>query len=432
MRLKALLACLIAVHLSASGAEPSPRPLASVANLRLRGDALRSQGDYQGALDAYRGAMALAGENADLWKHIGWTQKAMRNYADAAASLEKATLLDPNDREAQDDLRDLKQSRGLRLEAWLGGTEPGTSKNAFEAQLSYAGLNRVQLYAGGSWTDNIFYEAVKGYGGAYWFYSPDSYFKADLTLRRYGYTGANRPTPDSNAYNSVPRADLEMSHWFESVVRGALDYQAFAPNFFYDSSTRILNHKLSAEIELPIARGLSLGMMAAILRDPDPAATTIAGRPLPGSAPGTICPGAGPASCATATSVVFRSEVLVGGSASYEAERWGAAVKYVPNRDLDSGFAWSVISSLDLRPLEKLSFKLQWVFDRYSASSGPVFAGKNGHIWWATARYQLTRALALGGGVKWVSNPSPSDLTGTSSRNDPTLLLNLEYGTVLF
>jgi len=107
-------------------------------------------------------------------------------------------------------------------------------------------------------------------------------------------------------------------------------------------------------------------------------------------------------------------------------------VKYIPNRDLDSGFDWSIISSLDLRPIDKLSFNFQWVFDRYSTSAGPAFAGQNGNIWWATVRYQLTRPLALGGGVKWVSNPSPADVNTTSTRNDPTILVNLEYRTVLF
>jgi len=88
--------------------------------------------------------------------------------------------------------------------------------------------------------------------------------------------------------------------------------------------------------------------------------------------------------------------------------------------------------SLDLRPLDKLSFNLQWVYDRYSTSSGPAFAGQGGNIWWVTARYQLTRPLAVGAGVKWVTNPSPADVTGTATRNDPTVLVNLDYRTVLF
>src|SRR5712671_2536122 len=349
---------------AARAPDPAP-PLGMVVahQMRARADSLRKQGDYEAALDAYQSEMAVEGETADCWKHIGWTQRALRRYADAEASLRRASELDPNDREAQDDLDGLHLSRGLRLDARMGGSEPGTSKNAFEGELVYGGFNRVELHAGGSWTDNIFYDAIKGYANAYWFYSPDSYLKADFTLRRYNYTAANT---------------------------------------------------------------------AALLRDPDPATTLIAGRPVPGAPPGTVCPTAGQPSCATATNVKFRSEFLLGGSLSYQADLWGIGVKYIPNRDLDSGFDWSIISSLDLRPLEKLSFDFQWVLDRYSNSSGPLFAGQNGNIWWATVRYQLTRPLALGAGVKWVANPSPADVNTTSTRNDPTFLLNIDYRTVLF
>ena len=450
MRLNAaLLACTIA---SSAFAAPQPReaaggrsatanrapgillaPGVAVANqIRARADSLRKQGDYEAALEAYRSEMTITGETADGWKHIGWTQKALRRFADAAASLQRATELDPTDREARDDLENLHLSRGLRLDARMGGTEPGTSKNAFEGELVYGGFNRLELHAGGSWTDNIFYDAVKGYANAYWFYSDDSYVKADLTLRRYSYTGANRPTPDSNAYDKVPRATLEASHWFDQRIRAGLEYQFFAPDFFYDRSTRILNHKVTGEVEARLGGGFSAGITAAFLHDPDPAATLILGRPVPGAPAGTICPGAGPPDCATATSVVFRNEFLVGGNLSYAADAWGASVKYIPNRDLDSGFDWSIISSLDLRPIDRLSFNFQWVFDRYSTSAGPAFAGQNGNIWWAMVRYQLTRPLALGGGVKWVSNPSPADVNNTATRNDPTFLLNLEYRTVLF
>jgi tetratricopeptide (TPR) repeat protein len=400
--------------------------------IRARADSLRKQGNYGAALEAYQSEMTITGETADCWKHIGWTQKALRRFADAEASLRRASELDPTDREAQDDLESLHLSRGLRLDARMGGTEPGTSKNAFEGELIYGGFNRLELHGGGSWTDNIFYDAVKGYANAYWFYAQDSYLKADFTLRRYNYTGANRPTPDSNAYHAVPRGSVEVSHWFAQRIRAGLEYQLFAPNFFYDRSTRILNHKITGEVEAHLGGGFTAGITAAVLRDPDPAATLIVGRPVPGAPAGTVCTAAGQPDCAAATSVVFRNEFLLGGSLSYEADAWGIGVKYIPNRDLDSGFDWSIISSLDLRPMEKLSFNFQWVFDQYSASAGPAFAGQSGNIWWATVRYQLTRPLAVGGGVKWVANPSPADVTSTSTRNDPTFLLNVEYRTVLF
>jgi hypothetical protein len=189
---------------------------------------------------------------------------------------------------------------------------------------------------------------------------------------------------------------------------------------------------VTGELEARLGGGFTAAITAALLRDPDPATTLVAGRPVPGAPPGTVCPAAGQPSCATATNVKFRSEFLLGGSLSYQADLWGIGVKYIPNRDLDSGFDWSIISSLDLRPLEKLSFNFQWVLDRYSNSSGPLFAGQNGNIWWATVRYQLTRPLALGAGVKWVANPSPADVNTTSTRNDPTFLLNIDYRTVLF
>src|SRR2546430_4761843 len=284
MRLNiALLACSLA---TSAIADPQPREPARARNaaarapemapplgmivanqMRARGDALRKQGDYEAALDAYQSEMTITGETADCWKHIGWTQKALRRFADAETSLRRASQLDPTDREAQDDLDSLHLSRGLRLDARMGGSEPGTSKNAFEGELIYGGFNRLQLHAGGSWTDHIFYHPVKGYANAYWFYSPDSYLKADFTLRRYNYTGANRPTPDSNAYDKVPRASLEVSHWFGRTVRAGLEYQLFAPDFFYDRSTRILNHKITGEVEARLGGGF-----IAVLTTPLPAA----------------------------------------------------------------------------------------------------------------------------------------------------------------
>jgi len=451
MRLKAaLLACSLALPAVADPRPPDgtralkavparstadvPPGLGSMVaeQIRVRANSLRKRGDYQAALDAYQSEMTITGETADCWKHIGWTQKALRRFADAEASLRRAAELDPADREAQDDLESLHMSRGLRLDARMGGTEPGTSKQAYEGELTYGGFNRLELHAGGGWTDNIFYDSVKGYANAYWFYSQDSYLRGDFTLRHYNYTGANRPTPDSNAYDVVPRVSLEGSHWISPRIRAGLEYQLFAPDFFYDHSTRIVNHKVTGEVEARLGGGFTAVITAAVLRDPDPAATQILGRPVPGAPAGTVCPAAGQPACAAATSVVFRTEFLVGGSLSYETDVWGIGLKYIPNRDLDSGFDWSIISSLDVRPMEKLSFNFQWVYDRYSNSAGPAFAGQSGNIWWATVRYQLTRPLAVGGGVKWVQNPSPADVTGTATRNDPTFLLNVEYRTVFF
>src|SRR5438105_9786093 len=106
MRLNpALLACILAAPALATraAAEPATQqklalqapPLvtapasANAGQFRLRADSLRKQGDYEAALEAYQSEMALSGESADRWKHIGWTQKALRRYGDAALSLQR-------------------------------------------------------------------------------------------------------------------------------------------------------------------------------------------------------------------------------------------------------------------------------------------------------------------------------------------------------
>jgi len=207
------------------------------------------------------------------------------------------------------------------------------------------------------------------------------------------------------------------------------DYQIFTPNFFFDTGTRVVNHKLSAELEARLGGGFSANFMAAALHDPDPTQTRIAGRPDP----------VVPATVVSTTTVGYRNEALFGGGLAYEAARWGAGARVIPNRDLDSGFDWSTISNVAVRPVDKVSFEVQWVFDRYSTNSGPLFAGKNGNIWWGTVRYQFTPQLAIAAGLKWVNNPSPRTTTTpvingvpSESRNDPTALLNLEFRTGLF
>jgi tetratricopeptide (TPR) repeat protein len=79
-------------------AQPAPLlGMMAARQIRASADAFRAQGDYEAALEAYQSEMTLTGETADCWKHIGWTQKALRRFADAEASLRRATDLDPND-----------------------------------------------------------------------------------------------------------------------------------------------------------------------------------------------------------------------------------------------------------------------------------------------------------------------------------------------
>ncbi|HEY6101377.1 MAG TPA: hypothetical protein VIW03_18205 [Anaeromyxobacter sp.] len=288
--------------------------------------------------------------------------------------------------------------RDLRVRLDLGGTEPGTSKQAFEGVVSYRGLQPYELQAGYSYSDQVVYTSNRGFLTVYRFYDDGlSYLKADATLRKYDYPnapGSVAPNPDSNAYQWVPRGELELSHRFGPVVRGALQYQLFPANFFHDTSSWAVNNKLSAEVELQPVPLLDFGIRAAALRDPDPNRTVVA-------------PGA--------TRVVYRTTSLVGGWAALVTERVGVKLEYLPNRDLDNSYDWSLLSTLDVRITDKLDVRLQEVHDAYSSVSN--FPNRTAEIVMGAAGYQVGDALRLRAGYRYVDAPT---------RTGGTIIVGLE------
>jgi len=409
----------------------------SVAELSARGDALRRAGDPDGALAALQAAQAAGDRSAETWKRVGWAEKARRRFSAAEAALSQALLADPGDREARDDLADLRRSRGLRLSGWLGGDEPGSSKQAVNAELWYGGLDRVELKGGYGYSDAIFYQSNKGFASAYWFFAPESYLQADFTYRVYSYPNAlsaSTPNPDTSSYQRAPRGTLELQHWLGRTARATVAYQLYAPNFWHDQATSIVNHKATLELMLPLAGGLRLGALGGVLRDPDPKKSLIRNRDIPGLGPvgsdGNCNPALAPTTCAAQTSVTYKVEPLYGGFVGFDAARWGLEVKAITNRDLDASYSYSLLTTLTAQPFEGAEATLAWVHDRYASVS--AFAKRRGDVLWASGRYWVLPSLALGGGVKWVNNPSPQSRTDTGWRNSATLLVNLEYRTSLF
>ncbi|HET7827003.1 MAG TPA: hypothetical protein VFK90_16830 [Anaeromyxobacter sp.] len=291
--------------------------------------------------------------------------------------------------------------RDLRIRMDLGGTEPGTSKQAFEGVLAYRGIQPWEFQAGYTYSDNVYFVSNRGYLTAYRFYDDGmSYVKADATLRKYDYpaVGSAPPSPDSNSYDWVPRGELEISHRFSSVVRGGLQYQLFPANFVHDTSSWTVNNKLSAEVELRPVSFFSLGGRAALLRDPDPDQTLIKGRGSPSLPAGTT---------AQATNVVYRTTSLIGGWAAVEVGRVGAKVEYLPNRDLDNSYAWSLLSTLDVRITDKLAVRLQQVHDSYASVSR--FNGRTADIAMGEVGYAMSDALRLRAGYRYVDVPDRWD-----------------------
>lgn len=417
MRSAILVLVLLSAAALCAAAQAAGPAGESVQDILDRGDALRHAGDFAGALAAYQAAVARGGETAESWKRIAWARRGLGEYSGARAAFEKALAIDPSDREARDDLRSLQLSRGLSAQGWVGGTEPGTSRTGVDGELWYGGIDHLEISAGGGWTDEIFYASWKGFASAYWYFLPSSYAKLKLGLYGYTYSAPGSPQPDSASYQYDPRAQLEVSHWFTGFLRGSIGYQLDVPNFQYDTSTWFTTHKATGELEGRLG-GLHLLGMAGLLYDPDPSRTVVANSP---SNTGLL-----------PTSIAYRVDWLLGGGISYDGGTWSLGSRILTNRDLDSSYAWSIISRFTLQPLSWLSFDAQWILDRYSANAGAPYANQYGSILWGEAGFEVLPGVMLAAGAKWVTNPGPASLTSAAARSDVSLLLNLRYRTGLY
>jgi hypothetical protein len=309
------------------------------------------------------------------------------------------------------------QARPLSLRADLGGTEPGTSRQAFEGVVAYRAEAPYELQAGVSYTDQVFYTSTKGFLAAYRFFNDGmSYVKGDASLRRYQYPAdqTGRPNPDSSSYDLVPRGELEASHLILPVLRATVQYQLFPASFFHDSSSWTWNQKLSGEVEVRPLPQLRLAARAAGLRDPDPGRTEIKGRPLPGNA----------AVNATRTHVVYRTTSLLGGWGALDLGRAALKLEYLPNRDLDNSYDWSLLATVDLRLLAWLDLRLQEVHDEYAAVSN--FPGRTAEIWMAAAGFAVSEGVRLRAGARYVDIPAPA---GRTTRT--VAIVGLEWRTPL-
>ncbi|MBI3755875.1 MAG: hypothetical protein HY265_06930, partial [Deltaproteobacteria bacterium] len=340
----------------------------------------------------------------ELLKKIGTTQKWMRNYDDAAASYKQALQLNPKNEEAKVDLEALELKRGLRLKAMAGGWEADYTKESYEAMLSYGGIDKLDLNAGYSYADQVYYTRHKVYANGYLFYNPNSYLKLNLAYKDYNYPvdpAVQKPNPDSNAYDIVPIIELEVSHWLRKDLRGTLTYEYFRPSFFYDKDSTADNQKVSAELyyTTPLEY-LRLKLMYAVLKDPDPKRTKIKGRGL--NMPlGTTAP---------ATDIQYQTQSLLGVGAEYVRGKWNAELKYLPNRDLDSSYKYSLFAGVGYEFTDKITGRFDYVYDEYSSESN--YSGKTAKVYLASVFYKLNPSIDLGVGYKFINLPTQNDNAG--------------------
>lgn len=365
---------------------------------QLLGDVYKREGRLKDALSEYAVSKRLGGENPELMKSIGTVHKWMRNYAEAEKAYKRAIQLNPRDEGAKADLKALELRRRLNLKVMTGGWEPDYTTKGYEAMLSYSGVDRLDLYAGYGYADQIYYTRQKVYAKGYYFYNPSSYVKLQLSYKDYNYPvdpAVQKPNPDSNSYDIVPVAEFEISHWISRSLRGSLAYEYFRPSFFYDKDSTANNHKVSAELYyITPFEPLRLKLMYAVLRDPDPKKTEIKGRDNLNTALGT----------AAATDVVYQTQSLLGGGVEFSNSGLIAELKYLPNRDLDSSYEYSLLAGVGYEFTERITGRLDYVYDKYSSVS--IYAGKTANVYLASVFYGLSPSVDIGVGYKYLNLPN--------------------------
>ncbi|MBI2411849.1 MAG: tetratricopeptide repeat protein [Deltaproteobacteria bacterium] len=368
---------------------------------QLLGDVYRKEGRYDEAMAEYSKAKELGGENAELLKSIGSIQKKQRNNKAAAESYKKALKLDPKDREAADDLASLERSRGVTLRAVIGGVEPDYTTDSYEASLSYGGVDKLELNAGYGYSDNVFYTRDKFFASAYYFYKPDSYFKVYAAHKNYDYPVdpvVAAPNPDTNSYDTVPVFEAEISHWITRNFRGSFAYEYFRPTFFYDQDSTASNHKFTTEAYYITPNpAIRLKAMFAILRDPDSQSTEIKGRDNVNTTLGE----------AASTDVHYKTTSLLGAGIEYSKDKWSAELKYLPNRDLDDSYDYSILTGVAYDFTERFTGRFDYVYDKYAPESN--YSGETANVYLVSGLYSLTPSMDIGAGFKHLKLPASDD-----------------------
>lgn len=356
---------------------------------QLLGDAFRHEGDAMAAEREYRHAFDLGIRDSKLISSLATVEKWSHHFSEARMSYRRELEAAPTEREAKDELDDLKYQRGLSLFASYGGWETDSTTKGWQANVFYGGLDRIDPYAGASYANKYFYTRRSYYAKAYGFLSPTFYAKFNFQQDTYNYPVAITPVPDANAYLRVPSYEFEMSEEFGHHLRATASYEYFRPSFFFEPARHANNHKVSGDVEYHTAwKPLTLKIQAAGLRDPDPARTVV------DKTNHLVNP-------------VYGTQLLVGGGVRFSLPRLDAALLVLPNRDLDRSTDYSFLSAFEIPFAGKIKLRTGHVYDHYSRQS--AFSGQIAQVFNVGASWKVARWLELGAGGKAVRRPIRND-----------------------
>lgn len=355
----------------------------------LLGDAYRHEGNAGAAEREYRRALDLGIRDSELLSNLATVDKWTRHFSEARKLYRRELEFSPFPQEVRKKLEDLDYQRGLDLFSSYGGWETDSTTKGWQTEIFYGGLDRIDPYAGASYSDKYFYTRRSYYAKAYAFMSPNLYTKFSFEQDNYNYPLAITPVPDANAYQHVPTVGIELSGKMVSRIQGTISYEFFRPTFFFQQDEHANNHKVSGDIDYQTAwKPLSLQVKAAALRDPDP------GRTFVDKPNHIVVP-------------VYGKQFLMGGGGTFSLSRFEASVLMLPNRDLDRSTSFSFLSACTVPLRENLKLRAGHVYDNYSNQS--VFRGQVAQVYNAGLSWKAARWTEISFGGKVVRRPVRND-----------------------
>lgn len=324
-------------------------------------------------------------KNAAAHRLLGDVLRRQHRYARACSEYQEALRLDPKDPEARDGLASARRSRGPGFFGALGEWEADSSApSGWQAELYYGGLDRVEARAGLSHADRYFYTRNRRYASAYRFYSPAGYLKLTVGKKTYDFPLDTNPIPDSNSYQDVPGFELEVADELELLLpglRGSLAYEFYRPTFFYAPVAHASNHKLSGELSWQTGlKPLRLRLLAAVLRDPDPAGTVIDRQ------------------AGQLVTLGYGWQALLGGGVDLSSGGVSGQVLVIPNPDLDRSQSYAIVTGVSGPLYGRVDGRANYLYGKYSDQS--VFAGQSAHIWTFALNWRAPNHFDLSAGYK--------------------------------
>jgi len=351
----------------------------------------KTQGNFEKAIAEYKKALSQRkGRDIEVMINIATLYRYLRKYDESAAWLEKVLEIDPNNREALEDLKRLKLNRGIHIIGNYGGWEIDYTKKQKDIQIFLGSIPWLDLYFGYSDFEKILYTRTKFFGKAYIFVNPKTYLKIEFNEKNYDYPFYKISQPDDNAYDKLNSIEFEIYHSISPNYSFSLNYERFNPNFYWDPQAKASNYKIGAEFNAKFFKILQGTIFIHRIKDPNPTKLIVDHKNK------------------KVLAFDYKTDYFIGGGIELESNPFEVGLKYIPNRDLDNTLDYSYFIKAAYKINEgrlkfPLKVRMDYLYDKYNILS--YMKGQASKVYMFTINAEPLKYLIINTGIKFLRRP---------------------------